>query len=61
MRIVVNHLTRMRRGYICAAGINLATGEHVRPLPRSGDLRYRDLAAHGGRSEERRVGKECCR
>ncbi len=48
MRIVVNHLTRMRRGYICVAGINLATGEHVRPLPRNGDLRYRDLAAHGG-------------
>lgn len=48
MRIVVNHLTRMRRGYICVAGIDLATGVHVRPLPRNGDLRYRDLAAHGG-------------
>ena len=48
MRIVINHLTRMRRGYICTAGIDLANGQHVRPIPRSGDLRYRDLATHGG-------------
>ena len=55
MRIVINHLTRMRRGYICTAGINLATGQHVRPMPRNGDLRYRDLAAHGGLFEIGRV------
>ena len=47
MQIVVNHLTRMRRGHICVAGINLANGQHVRPLPRN-ELIYRDLAAHGG-------------
>lgn len=51
MRVVINHLTRMRRGYICVAGINLANGQHVRPMPRNGDLRYRDLAAHGGAFE----------
>ena len=55
MRIVINHLTRMRRGYICTAGINLGTGQPVRPMPRNGDLRYRDLAAHGGLFEIGRV------
>ena len=33
MKIVVNHLTRMQRGYICVAGINPDTGHHVRPIP----------------------------
>jgi len=47
MRIVVNHLTRMRHGQSCVAGLNLANGQHVRPLPRT-ELLYRDLAAHGG-------------
>jgi len=47
MRIVVNHLTRMRHGHICVAGLNLANGQHIRPLPRT-ELLYRDLAAHGG-------------
>jgi putative nucleic acid modification protein with dual OB domain len=32
MRIVVNHLTRMERGYICVAGIDVETGAHVRPV-----------------------------
>jgi len=40
MRIAINHLTRMKPGYICVAGIDLDTGRHVRPvlagrLPRS--------------------------
>lgn len=40
MRIAISHLTRMRPGYICVAGIDLDTGRHVRPvlagrLPRS--------------------------
>ena len=48
MKIVINHLTRMRRGYICAAGIDLGTRQRVRPMPRGADLRYPDLAAHGG-------------
>lgn len=48
MRVVVTHLTRMRRGFICAAGIDLHTGGHVRLLPRGRELGYPDLAAHGG-------------
>src|SRR6185503_2915035 len=32
MRVVITHLTRMRRGYICAAGLDFATGNHVRPM-----------------------------
>lgn len=32
MRIVINHLTRMERGYICVAGIDTETAKHVRPV-----------------------------
>jgi hypothetical protein len=32
MRIIVNHLTRMQAGYICVAGVDVATGRHVRPV-----------------------------
>ena len=32
MRIVINHLTRMRAGYICAAGVEANTLQHVRPV-----------------------------
>ncbi len=38
MRIVVNHLTRMQPGYICVAGVDLATGRAVRPVSESGRL-----------------------
>lgn len=31
MRIIINHLTRMAPGYICVAGVNPVTGQHVRP------------------------------
>jgi hypothetical protein len=48
MRIVVNHLTRMERGYICVAGIDLATGRHVRPCLDRGRLRANLLARNGG-------------
>ena len=32
MRIVIDHLTRMDRGYICVAGVDVLTGAHVRPV-----------------------------
>jgi hypothetical protein len=32
MQIVINHLTRMQRGFMCVAGVDLATGRHVRPV-----------------------------
>jgi hypothetical protein len=32
MRIVVNHLTRMQRGFICVAGIEPASLKHIRPV-----------------------------
>jgi hypothetical protein len=38
MRILVNHLTRMQPGYFCAAGIDLVSGAHVRPVLRRGRL-----------------------
>ena len=47
MKIVINHLTRMQKGCICVAGIDLATGQHVRPLLRSA-LRKDICARYGG-------------
>src|SRR5580658_8431252 len=32
MRIVVNHLTSMEKGYVCVAGIQVSTRSHVRPV-----------------------------
>ena len=31
MRLIINHLTRMQPGFVCVAGIDPATGRHVRP------------------------------
>ncbi len=47
MRIVVNHLTRMRPGFICVAGIDLITGRHVRPVIQ-GQLTRAYLTRFGG-------------
>lgn len=47
MRIVTNHLTRMATGYVCVAGIDLDTGEHVRPVLR-GRIEQRFSGALGG-------------
>ena len=49
MRIVVNHLTRMSAGKVCAAGICVETGEHVRPEAQARtQLCCDDLRANGG-------------
>lgn len=47
MRIVVNHLTRMQPGYICVAGIDPETSEHIRPVL-WGRLPAALLARYGG-------------
>lgn len=47
MKIVINHLTRMQKGFICVAGVDLATGRHVRPMLRS-QMRKELLARYGG-------------
>jgi hypothetical protein len=48
MQIVVNHLTRMQPGFICVAGLDLDTSEHVRPVVPNGRLSTRQLARNGG-------------
>ena len=54
MKLVVNHLTRMQKGFICVAGVDLATGQHVRPLLQS--LMRKDmLVRHGGPFDMGRV------
>jgi hypothetical protein len=47
MLLIVNHITRMQRGYCCVAGLDNETERHVRPsLP--GRLGIDLLARHGG-------------
>jgi hypothetical protein len=50
MQIVVNHLTRMQKGFMCAAGVDLSTKRHVRPVL-AGQMRTEMLACHGGTFE----------
>lgn len=46
MRIIVNHLTRLRLGDICVAGLDEQSGKHIRPV--FGLLKPRFLKKHGG-------------
>ncbi len=48
MIIVVNHLTRMREGRICVAGVDPETRRHVRPVTKWGTLDGRTLHGRGG-------------
>jgi hypothetical protein len=48
MHILVNHLTRMQPGYFCAAGIDLQTERHVRPVLRRGRLTTDLLSTNDG-------------
>ena len=47
MRIVINHLTRMQPGYICVAGLDPHTLQHIRPVLR-GRLPRSLLRTEGG-------------
>ena len=47
MQIVINHLTRMQPGLFCAAGLDLKTGMHIRPLIEGG-LHTDLLSREGG-------------
>jgi hypothetical protein len=47
VRIIVNHLTRMAPGFICVAGVDPATGAHIRPTMR-GRLSRELLRPNGG-------------
>jgi hypothetical protein len=45
---LIHHLTRMRPGFFCTAGIDLATGHHVRPVVQGLQLGVGHLRGHGG-------------
>lgn len=47
MQIVINHLTRMKKGYICVAGVG-SLHQHVRPVLPSGNLPTSLLNENGG-------------
>lgn len=48
MKIVVTHLTRMQRGAVCVAGLDVETGRHVRPVQPMGVLQSWLTAPYGG-------------
>lgn len=48
MRIVVVHLTRMEKGYVCAAGVDLESQRQIRVLTEDGRLETAHLSLHGG-------------
>ncbi len=48
MQILVNHLTRMQPGYVCVAGVDVDTLNHVRPVLRYGRLTTGLLKPNGG-------------
>ena len=48
MQILVNHLTRMRLGRICVAGVDVDTRRHVRPVLQRESLEAELLARYGG-------------
>ena len=48
MKIVVTHLTRMMKGYICVAGVDPDTLRHVRPVLEGRRLKSFSLDSRGG-------------
>ncbi len=47
-QILVTHLTRMSHPYVCVAGIDTETGQHIRPLPPERRLHYDTTAGADG-------------
>ena len=48
MKLAVTHLTRMQRGYVCVAGVDVDSGVHVRPVIPNARLRDQLCARRGG-------------
>jgi hypothetical protein len=48
MKIVVTHLTRMQGGTVCVAGLDVETGQHVRPVQPMASLQSRVTSSRGG-------------
>ncbi len=48
MKIIVNHLTQLNQGFICVAGVDLETKQHVRPRLRQNNLASAFLTKNGG-------------
>jgi hypothetical protein len=46
-RVVITHLTRMQPGYVCIAGIDPATGEHIRPVVSGRRILREEIAFDG--------------
>jgi len=54
VKILINHLTRMQKGFMCVAGIDRARCRHIRPIV-GGLMKTELLAEHGGPFALRRI------
>lgn len=48
MKVAIIHLTRMQRGYVCVAGVNVDDGQQVRPVAPRGRLHDTVTTRRGG-------------
>jgi hypothetical protein len=48
MKLVINHLTRMKPGFVCVAGVDLDSRKHVRPVLSGGTRLSADLLRGNG-------------
>ena len=48
MLLIINHVTRMKPGFICVAGVEPDTGKHIRPVLHQGLLTRSLLRKEGG-------------
>jgi hypothetical protein len=48
MKVAITHLTRMQRGYVCVAGVNVEDGQPIRPVAPRGRLQDTVCARRGG-------------
>ena len=48
MRVAITHLTRMRNGHVCVAGVDIDSLRHVRPVRPARQLGVLELAPRGG-------------
>ena len=55
MKIVIDHLTRMDKGFFCAAGIDVRTRQHVRAVTTEGRVPVAMLSRYGGPFDMARV------
>ena len=55
MEVLITDVTRMQKGYICVAGIDVQTGQRIRPVLAEEQIPLDWTPAHGGIVDYRRI------